>query len=133
MQIATKDLLLAAAASPMPVERVEIPELNIVAHVRGMSGRERDAWEKSLIVGRGKHRDVNTENVRAKLVTRCLCDEQGKRLLDDGDAHTIGNMRVDVLNRIFKAAQKLSGVSDEDVDELGKPSETEGGSDSPTS
>jgi len=119
---------LAAAAGKLPVERVDLPEIGGHVYVRGMSGVERDAWERSLVVGKGRRRDYNLDNVRARLAARCICDETGVRQFADDDADTLGKIRVDCLNRIFEVAQRLSGVSDQDVDELGKGSELEAGS-----
>lgn len=128
-----KAALLAAAAQSLPIEKVDVAELGGHVYIRGMSGAERDDWEKSLIVGKGKKRDVNTANVRAKLVARTACDEKGERLLSDEDAIALGKLRVDALNKMFAVAQKLSGVSDEDVEELGKPLAATAGSDSSSS
>lgn len=123
-----------AAAQQIPTEAVTLPELGgITIHLRAMTGRERDAWEKSLLVGRGKRREVDTTNVRAKLVALTACDASGERVFSDADAEELGKARVDVLNKLFTVAQKLSGVSDEDVDELGKGSAPAAGSASPTS
>lgn len=134
MNLLSKEALVAAAAvATLPRETVAVPELGGDVIVQGMSGKQRDEWERSLIIGRGKRRDVDTQNIRARLVVRCLVDEGGQRLLTDADADLIGNVRVDVLNRIFEVAQRLSGVSDGDIDELKKSSETVAGSDSPTS
>jgi hypothetical protein len=133
MNCLSKAALLAAAAAGLPRERVEVPELNGYVWVQGMSGTDRDNWEKSLVVGRGKRRDVNTENVRAKLAVRCLVDDAGARLFEDSEVAALGQLRVDVLNRIFEAAQRLSGVSDGDLDELGKSSAPAAGSDSSSS
>lgn len=127
-----KHALLAAAKAPLPIERVELPEIQGHVFVRGMSGTERDGWEKSLIVGRGKRRAVDTTNVRARLAVATVCDASGVRLFSDSDADPLGGLPAAVLNRIFEVAQRLSGVSDEDVDELGKSSAPEGGSDSPS-
>lgn len=134
MNVLSREALLAAASREnLPTERVEIKELGGVVIVRGMTGSERDAWERSLVVGRGKRRDINTENVRAKLAVRCLVDEQGQRLFSDAEAGALGQLRVDVLNRIYEAAQRVCGVSDEDIDELKKFSEAEAGSASSSS
>lgn len=133
MALLTKEALLAAASlDRLPRETLEIPELGGSVIIKGMSGSDRDAWEKSLIVGRGKRRDVNTENVRAKLAVRCLVNDAGERLFSDGEAVLLGQLSASILNRIYETAQKLSGVSDEDVDELKKASETVVGSGSPT-
>lgn len=135
MGLLGKDALLQAASSAqLPREQVNVPELGGFVIVQGMSGAQRDAWERSLVVmRRGQRRDINVENIRARLAVRCLIDEDGRRLFDDTDAGALGNLRADVLQRIFETAQKLSGVSDGDIDELKKSSETAAGSDSVTS
>lgn len=115
------ELLKAAASINVPREAVEVPELGGVVYLRGMTGRERDAWEQSLVQRRrGGRVDFRLENVRARLVCKCLVDEQGAQLLQDSDAEVLGGLRVDVLSRLYDVAQRLSGVTDEDVDELKK-------------
>lgn len=118
MGLLSKDALLGATA--LPRERVDLPELGEGAfvYVQGMSGTERDAWETSLVQGRGTHRKVNTLNIRAKLVVRCIVNEDGSRVFGNDDVEQVGRIRVDVLQRIFEVAQRLSGVSDKDADEL---------------
>lgn len=122
-----------AAVQQLPIDRVDLPEIGLTVYVRAMSGVERDAWEKSLLEGRGKNQRVNTDNVRAKLVAKVTCDEKGERVFTDADAVELGKGRVDVLNRIFSKAQELSGVSDKDVEELGKGSAPAAGNDSSSS
>jgi hypothetical protein len=128
--VLSRDALLKAIA--VPTERIDIPELGGVVIVRGMTGQERDEFESSLIVGRGRRRDVDTSNIRAKLAVRCLIDEQGGRLFKDEEADALGCVRADVLSRIYTAAQRLSGVTDEDIDEMGKSSKPRTGATSPS-
>lgn len=130
-----RDLILGATKPPTEV--VALPELGAGTEVivRGMTGSERDAFEAGCIEGRGKKRDVNTKNIRAKLVAFCCVDEQGKRWFTDDDALSLGNVRADLIDRIFSVAQKLSGMSEQDLEDLGKPSKTKevsGTSSSPT-
>ena len=129
MDFLNRDELLAAAAKPLPREHVPVPELGEGKYliVQGMTGAQRDAWEKSLYRGRGSNRTMDTENARARLAVRCLVDEHGKRLFQDADAPALGQLRVDVLQRIFEVSQRLSGVSDADLDDLGPPSESVAG------
>lgn len=124
MKILTGEELLAA--TQLPQEAVELPGLGTV-YVRGMTGKQRDEWENSLMRGRGTARRTDTRNARARLAVRCLVNAQGDRLYRDEDAERLGNIRVDYLQKIFEAAQRLSGVSDEDIDELGKFSGSEAG------
>lgn len=124
----TREALLAAAtaaATEVPLEPVHI-DLPVFRDeklfMKGMSGAQRDKWESALIVGRGKKRRVDTANVRAKLVVQTLVWENGERVFMDSDADTVGGWPVRVLNPLYEVAQRLSGVSDEDVDELEKSS-----------
>jgi hypothetical protein len=128
-----REALLAAASDKKnrARETLTIDGFGVVI-VQGMSGTERDAWERSLIVGRGRKRDVNTENVRAKLAVRCIVNDAGEREMTDADAEAFGQLRVDWLNPIYEASQRVCGVSDEDVAELKKRSETAAGTDSPS-
>jgi hypothetical protein len=84
-----------------------------------MTGAERDAFEASCFVGKGKKRDFVMRNLRAKLVAYCCIDEDGRRLFTDEDAIALGAVRADVIDKLFGVAQRLSGMNDDDIDELG--------------
>lgn len=127
MEFVSREELLAA--TELPWESVFVPALKKHAVVVGMSGKQRDSFEGSLVKGKGKARDVTTDNIRAKLAARCLYSappkQGGKRLFTDAEADALGDIRVDILSPIFAAAQKLSGVTDEDLAELEKQSSDE--------
>lgn len=119
-----REALLAATSTPTEV--VQLPELgkddtgkDMAVSVRGMTGSERDAFESSCFEGKGKHRAFNSKNLRARMVAYCCLDENGHRAFTDADAVALGNVRADLIDRLFAVAQKLSGMRDEDVDELG--------------
>lgn len=120
MPVLSKSVLLGATT--VPRETVRIPELGGEVIVRGMTGAERDAFEVSLVEGRGRNRQANLKNLRAKLIAFCCVSETGERVFTNEDVEALGTVRADVLNRIYNVAQKLSGITDEDADELGKPS-----------
>ena len=117
----TKEQILGA--QDIQTEIVEVPEWGGAVIVRGMSGKERDSFEASMIKGKGKSANVNLENLRAKLVSKCVVDEAGKRLFSDDDIPALASKSAAALNRVYEVAQRLSGVTDEDVDELTKNSE----------
>jgi len=104
-------------ATVTPRETVSVLGGEVI--VRGMSGVERDAFEASCLEGRGKKQGFNMKNFRARLVALCCIDEQGHRVFSDADAVALGDVRADVIDRLFGVAQRLSGMRDEDVDELG--------------
>jgi hypothetical protein len=119
--VTAQDLMSATAPA---FETVYIPALQKHAVVVGMSGKARDTFEASLITGKGKKREVKTDNIRAKLAARCLYNKPptdgGTRLFTDDQADNLGDVRADVLAPIFDIAQRLSGIADADVEELGK-------------
>ena len=95
-------------------------------YVRGMTGTERDAYEASVITMRGNKQSFNLKNVRAKLCVMTLCDKDGLRLFADGDVELLAEKSAAELQKIFVVAQRLSGITERDVQEL-----TEGIEDNP--
>lgn len=102
---------------------LDIPEWGGTINVRGMSGHERDQFEQSLIQQRGKDQRVNMKNARAKIVVLCAVDEDGNRIFTDTDISALGRKSAKALDRIFTVAQDLSGIKEDDLDELTKNSE----------
>jgi hypothetical protein len=77
-----------------------------------------------MIQGEGKNAKVKLDNLRAKLVARAIVDETGKRIFADADIPALAGKSAAALNRVYEVAQRLSGITQEDVDELTKNSET---------
>ncbi len=118
----SRDAILAA--NDVQFEDVPVPEWGGTVRVKAMTGRERDALEASMIVGKGKNANVNLNNLRAKLVARSIVDENGARVFSDEDIAALGAKSAAALTRVYEVAQHLSGITQEDVDELTKNSET---------
>ena len=114
-------------------ERVEVPEWGkegqpLILYVRGMTASERDVWESERVLWKNlgqknQRAEQNIDNVRAGLVARTLVDEDGNRIFEDGDIAKLGAKSAKVIDGLFEVAQKLSGISDDDLDELEKNSE----------
>lgn len=119
----TADEILSAR--DLPTEDVAVPEWGGVVCVRTLTGAERDAFESSMVQQAGKSTKVNTQNLRAKLVALCAVNESGQRVFTDAQVVELGRKSSIALNRVFAVAQRLSGLSDADVEELGKASETD--------
>lgn len=109
--------------SDMQTKRVDIPEWNGYVFVRSLTGKERDAWETSLVVQRGKKREVNTLNMRAKLVALVTVDEEGQPIFSQDQVEALSLKNSGALDRIFDVAQRLSGIGDRDVEALVKNSD----------
>jgi hypothetical protein len=116
MAYLTRDVILQA--DDLLVEDVEVPEWGGVVRVRGLTGAERDDFEASVVEQRGKKTRLNMQNFRAKLVVRVAINGDGQRLFSDKDASRLGQKSAAALQRVFEVAQRLSGLSDQDVEEL---------------
>ncbi len=86
--------------------------------VRGLSGKERDEYEASIISVKDGKAVQNYENARARLVALCVVDEKGTRLFNKSDITALGNKSVAALQRVFNKCQELNAISDDDVEEL---------------
>ena len=124
----SRDAILQA--NDLKSEEVDVPEWGGKVKVRSMTGEERDAFEESTIQGKGKNRDVNMRNFRAKLVVRCVVDELGERIFGETDIQALAKKNSGAISRVFDVASRLSGLSKEDVDELTKNSEADQSDDS---
>jgi hypothetical protein len=121
MRLSKDDLLKADDNTPEEVDLSDLPGYHGSVLVRGMTGKERDAFEVSLMQpARGGRREVNTANVRAKLVSRCVVDDEGNRLLTDADAAALGDKSAAAIDRMYAVAARLSGMTDEDQEELAR-------------
>lgn len=128
MALLTRDQILKA--QDLPTEDVPVPEWGGTVRVRALTGAERDAFEQSIVEQRGRSARMNLQNLRAKLVALTVVDEEGNRIFSDSDAKLLGKKSALALNRVFEVAQKLSGLTSEDVEELTKNSESDQSEDS---
>lgn len=112
----TKDAILAI--DDRQFEEVEVPEWGGSVRMRGMSGRERDAYEASIIDQRGGERKVVLANARAKLIAKCVVDEGGNLMFTVDDLRALGGKSAKALERLFDKARELSGMAEGDVERL---------------
>lgn len=117
----TREAMLAHAGD-LPVEHVVIDGWG-TAIVRGLSAAERDAYEASVVILRQDRQGRTIEgrdydNVRAKLVVRVLVDPDGKPLFGAHEYDVVGQMPAIVIDRIWEAGTRLSGMTEADIKEL---------------
>lgn len=105
-------------------EVVSVPEWGGDVMVKAITGAQRDQYEASLFAGAKNTR--NYTNIRAKLVAISIVDEKTEKpLFSLGDIEALGNKSAAGLDKVFTVAQRLSGLTQADVDELAKNSETD--------
>jgi hypothetical protein len=107
----------------LKIEKVEFDDGNFV-FVREMTGRERDTFERSIMVETKDRKgnisyEGNIKDFRAKLCVHAICDEEGNLLLQPSDFEALSTrMPVGNLELIVNKAQELSGISPEDREAL---------------
>jgi len=107
-------------ANDIETREVYIPEWKGSVIVKALTGAERDAFEESLLVGKGPNKEFNLNNVRAKLVALSVVDEEGNRIFKESDVEKLSKKSATALQKIFAVAQKLSGLTEADIEELSK-------------
>ncbi len=112
------------------IEEVEVPEWGTWVRVRALNGRERDDYIDSLFKMRGNKRVSATENATARLVMLCTVDEDGNRLWGEADLERLGRKNAAALNRIGQVAQRLAGLTDDEIGEITKNSPSDQSDDS---
>jgi hypothetical protein len=123
MAFLTRDQILNC--DDIKTQEVSVPEWGGSVLVRGMTGTERDAFEASITSQQsGKSPAMRLDNIRAKLVQKSVADptDNAKLMFTVADIELLGKKSAQALNRVFEVAQKLSGVGDDDVEEMVKNS-----------
>lgn len=104
---------------PPRYEDVPVPELATkedpkpVARIQALTASEVDRFLGSLWGPDGKY---NRTDYAAKLLVLSWVDEQGKRVLTDGDVAALGQQESGVVQRLAIVAERLSGLQAKQVE-----------------
>lgn len=113
--VLSRDAILKAP--DLPLIKVDVPEWGGVVYVRGLDGTERDRFETDAFNSSGANK---LKNLRAKLISIGLVDEDNKPLFSKTDIDALGKKSGKVLDRLFDVISKESGLLNKDVEELVK-------------
>jgi hypothetical protein len=108
----------------LPRRQVDLSEFfgpGSCVYVRELSGAERDQYEARLTDPK-LPREQALRNARALLVALAAVDEQGGRIFGDTDVVELGRQSARMLDKVWAAARKLSGLDREAEEEEGKSS-----------
>jgi hypothetical protein len=106
------------AADDRKYEDVEVPEWHGTVRLRGLTGAERDRYEASMQKQIGGKQVQDLRNFRARLVQLAAINEDGSPLFDLNEVASLANRSSAALSRLFDAACRLSGITDDDVKDL---------------
>lgn len=118
MGILTKDEILKI--QDLQMEKLSIPEWGGDVFVRGLTGVERGEYDLAMLGEDMKADAGKYPTLRARLVALATCNEEGERLFSDDDVRELAKKSSLALERIFKKAQRLSGLNLREVKDLAK-------------
>lgn len=117
MPALTKDQILAA--NDVNLLKLSVPEWGGDVYIRVMTVGERDAYENEW----QRKKETGVDDFRTKFLVRCLVDDKGNRLFDNGDVERLAQKSARVMNRVWLAAMEHNNLSDASIEELAKNSE----------
>ena len=106
------------AKNDLKTEVVKIPEWDDEVTVRTLTGKARDEFESALQDATRAGGKIDMRGLKARLVVCSVCDAEGKLLFSIEDIPTLNEKSAAAIDRIFQVAQRLSGFTAEDVEEL---------------
>jgi hypothetical protein len=104
-------------------EDVNVPEWGGSVRIATMSGADRDKWELSMMEGdptseRGFKINFSSYS-RVRLVALCLVDENFNRIFEtQPQIDELAKKSGKVMDRLFEIAQKVNGITEDDIEEL---------------
>ncbi len=117
MALLNRDQILTA--DDLTHEDVPCPEWGGEVRVRNLTGTERDAFEASMTSGKAGDKTLNMVNLRARLIAASAIDEAGRKLFHGpDDVRALGKKSAAPMDRLFDVCQRLSGLSDDDVEKM---------------
>lgn len=123
MALLSRDAILGA--SDIKTEDVRVPEWGGTVRVKGLTAAQRDVFETQVVSMRGKDVSVNMAGIRAKIASMSLVDDEGNKLFTEKDVKALGEKSGAALDRVFEVCTRLSGIGEDDVDELAGNSEAD--------
>lgn len=105
------------AAQDLPTEDVNVPEWGGPVRVRTMTGAERDAMgamiSKDAGAGEGK---TNQTAFRSIVLMHTIVGDDDQPMFDRADLDAIGSKNGAVLDRLFRVADRLNGITSDAVE-----------------
>ena len=117
MTLLTKEQIFKA--DDVETRDVEVPEWGGTVRVSMMTGSARDSYEAGLYQSR-KGDQENFENLRARYLSYCVVNDDGKLMFTAKDLIKLGTKSAFALDRVFSVASELNGTSEDGMEEVAK-------------
>lgn len=106
------------------VEEVTIPQWkNRTVMVCGLTAAAKNQYQQSLVEMRGTSQKLRLENSTAKLVALTVVNKERQRIFTERDIEKLGTKSAAALELIVEVANRLSGMTKKEVEDLVKNSE----------
>lgn len=117
MTLSKEEIFAAQDTTEMDVD---VPEWGGKVRLRSMTGTQRSNYEH-WVSCRGRENDRDFRGLREQLIVACAVDESGNPLFEtEEDIEKLAEKNANVIERLATAAQKVSGLLDDDVEEAAK-------------
>lgn len=83
-------------------------------YVKELTARETAQWRRESTIQRSGNSEINFDVVTVKLVILSAVDDAGRKLFTDADSRKLGSMSSRILERIARAAKRVSGLTEDD-------------------
>jgi hypothetical protein len=104
------------AADDKGLVKIAVPEWGGDVWLRVMTVGELDAYTNEA----KKKGDGIFDDFRTRYLVKCLVDESGVRLFNNGDVEKLATKSAKVMNRLWEEALKHNSISDDNVEEEAK-------------
>ena len=117
------------ASQDKEYEDVDVPEWGGTVRIATMSGEDRDRWELSMMQAddsseRGFKLNFDAYS-RVRLVAMCLVDDNFNRIfVTKEQIEKLSQKSGKVMDLLYDVAQRVNGITDEDIDDLEKNSKS---------
>lgn len=117
----------------IPTELVTVPEWkHRKVMICGLTAAGKNAYQSSLVEITGKTRKMRLENATAKLLVLTIVNGARQPIFTESDILRLGTKSAAVLERLAKVASRLSGMDEDENEQLLKNSEAAQSGDSPS-
>lgn len=87
-------------------------------YVRGLTAGQRGALEGSTLDKKGKPDPQRLAEFRARMLMSCVVDDAGQPLFGRNDLAVLMNRSAVAAERVLEVSRRLSGMTEEDEDDL---------------
>ena len=108
MKIAANAADIVDSLDDFRIEKIEVPEWNLVVHIRTMSAKAHDDFDSSITDSNG---NVIQDGIHAKILSSTLCDESGNCLFSIKDVEKLAKKSSTVIRRLADRAIKLNRIN----------------------